>query len=202
MLNHVLHFQGLFGSVKMKSAVGFDHVVESLHQHGAPEEVRSVFCRDLWEKGANTGIKSLSFFCWRLRIVGQKVITKSLMPALSYCFPYSSSILLCKYWNLVPNNNHIRVKEIKIWLPFKTWCSLSVPRCAAYHKENWDSWCLYSFTTTLLGPHNRVPQHWSGSTVIIYCRRRLFLSGLFVAACLKHNTKRSCFTLFIYFEVF
>ena len=38
--------------------------------------------------------------------------------------------------NLVPHNNTIRVKETKIWLPFKTWCSLSVPRCAAYHKGN------------------------------------------------------------------
>ena len=30
---------------------------------------------------------------------------------------------------LVPNNNNICIKETKIWLPFKTWCSLSVPRC-------------------------------------------------------------------------
>ena len=43
----------------------------------------------------------------------------------------------------MPNNNNTRIKETKIWLPFKTWCSLSVPRCAAYHKGNWNSWCLY-----------------------------------------------------------
>lgn len=38
-LEQMFQSKGLFGSVKMKSAVGFDHVVESLHQHGAPEEV-------------------------------------------------------------------------------------------------------------------------------------------------------------------
>ena len=32
-------FQGFFGSVKMKSVIGFKQVVELLHQHGAPEEV-------------------------------------------------------------------------------------------------------------------------------------------------------------------
>ena len=52
--------------------------------------------------------------------------------------------------NIVPNNNIIRVKETKIWLPFKTWCSLSVPRCAAYHKGNRNSWCLY-WTAPFLG---------------------------------------------------
>ena len=75
------------------------------------------------------------FLCWTLCIVGQIVSTKSLMAALSDCFPSSSCILLRKYWNLVRNNN-IHVKETKIWLPFKTWCSLSVPRCIAYHKGN------------------------------------------------------------------
>ena len=43
--------------------------------------------------------------------MGQKVRTKSLMAALSDCFPSSSCLLLREYWNLVPNNNNIRVKE-------------------------------------------------------------------------------------------
>lgn len=34
------YFQGWFGSVKMKSVIGFKQVVELLHQHGAPEQVR------------------------------------------------------------------------------------------------------------------------------------------------------------------
>ncbi|XP_074631239.1 spermatogenesis-defective protein 39 homolog isoform X2 [Acropora palmata] len=38
-LEQMFQSKGLFGSVKMKSAVGFDHVVETFHQHGAPEEV-------------------------------------------------------------------------------------------------------------------------------------------------------------------
>ena len=46
-----------------------------------------------------------------LRIVGQKVSTKSLMAALSDCFPSSSCLLLLEYWNLVPNNISVRVKE-------------------------------------------------------------------------------------------
>ena len=78
-----------------------------------------------------------------LRIVGQKVSTKRLMAAFSDCFPSSSCLLLREYWNLVPNNISVRVKKTKIWLPFKTWCSLSVPRCGAYHIGNWNSWCLY-----------------------------------------------------------
>ncbi|XP_015758227.1 PREDICTED: spermatogenesis-defective protein 39 homolog [Acropora digitifera] len=44
------HFQSLFGSVKMKSAVGFDHVVESLHQHGAPEEVLRTYLNFIDDK--------------------------------------------------------------------------------------------------------------------------------------------------------
>ena len=65
------------------------------------------------------------------------------MAASLDCFRSSSSLLLNEDWNLAPNNNNTRMKETKIWLPFKTWCSLSVPRCAAYHKGNWISWCLY-----------------------------------------------------------
>ena len=54
----------------------------------------------------------------------QKISTKSPMAALSDCFRSSSCSLLRKYWNLVSSNNNIRGKETKIWLPFKTWCSL------------------------------------------------------------------------------
>ena len=90
---------------------------------------------------AYTGIKSFSFLCWMLRIVGHKVSTKSLMAAFSDCFQSSSCLLLSEYWNLVPNNISVRVKT-KIWLPFKTWRSLSAPRWAAYHTGNWNSWCL------------------------------------------------------------
>ena len=84
----------------------------------------------------NTGIKSFNLLCWMLCIVGQTVSTESLMAALSECFPSSSCLLLSKYWNLEQNDNNIRVKETKIGLPFKTWCSLSVSRCTAYHKGN------------------------------------------------------------------
>ena len=31
---------------------------------------------------------------------------------------------------------YTHVKETKIWQPLKTWGSISVPRCAAYHKGN------------------------------------------------------------------
>ena len=50
----------------------------------------------------------------------KKVSTKSLMAALSDCFPSSSCLLLLEYWNLVPSNISVRVKETNIWLPFKT----------------------------------------------------------------------------------
>ena len=105
---------------------------------GAPAPFSLPFCYL-----SNTGIKNFSFLCWMLCIVGQKVSNKSLMAALLDCFPSSSCILLHKCWNLLPNNGSIHVEETKIWLPFKTWFSLSVPRCAAYLKENWNSWCLY-----------------------------------------------------------
>ena len=45
-----------------------------------------------------------------------------LMAASLDCFPSSSCLLLREYWNLVPNNNNILVKQTKIWLPFKIWC--------------------------------------------------------------------------------
>jgi len=75
----------------------------------------------------NRGIKSFSFLCWMLCIMGQKVSTKSLMAALSDCFPSSSCLLYAH----IGNNTNIDIKETKKWLPFKTWCSLSVPSCTA-----------------------------------------------------------------------
>ena len=72
--------------------------------------------------------------------------TKSLMGALSDCFPSSFCLLLRRYWNLVTNNNNVRKKETKIWQPFKTSCSLSVRRCAAYHKGN-DTCIVHSIST-------------------------------------------------------
>ena len=85
---------------------------------GAPAPFSLPFCYL-----SNTGIKNFSFLCWMLCIVGQKVSS-------------SSCILLRKCWNLLPNNDSIHIEETKIWLQFKTWCSLSVPRCAAYLKGN------------------------------------------------------------------
>ena len=73
--------------------------------------------------------------------------------ALWDCFPSSSCLLLHEYWNFVPNSNNIPVKETKIWLSFKTWCSLSVPRCTASNKRNWNSWCLYLHATLLHSCH-------------------------------------------------
>ena len=52
----------------------------------------------------------------------------------------SSCLLLSEYWNLVPNNTNIRVKQMKIWLLFKTWCSLSVPpKCAVCLRKKTDT---------------------------------------------------------------
>ena len=85
---------------------------------GAPATFSLPFCYL-----SNTGIKNFSFLCWMLCIVGQKVSS-------------SSCILLRKCWNLLPNNDSIHIEVTKIWLQFKTWCSLSVPRCAAYLKGN------------------------------------------------------------------
>ena len=72
--------------------------------------------------------------------------TKSLMVALSDCFPSSFRLLLRRYWNLVTNNNNVRKKETKIWQPLKTSCSLSVRRYAAYHKGN-DACIVHSIST-------------------------------------------------------
>lgn len=49
-LEQMFQSKSLFGSVKMKSAVGFDHVVESLHQHGAPEEVLRTYLNYIDDK--------------------------------------------------------------------------------------------------------------------------------------------------------
>ena len=91
----------------------------------------------------NTGIKSFSFFCWTLCIVGQKVSSKSWMTAISLS-------PLREYCYYLVQSSNIRVKGVKmrrennpISLPLETWCSLSVPQCAASNKGNWNSWCLY-----------------------------------------------------------
>ena len=55
-----------------------------------------------------------SFLCGMQNIVGQKESTNSRIAALSDCFPYSSCLLLWEYWNLVPNNTNIHVKETKV----------------------------------------------------------------------------------------
>ena len=60
-----------------------------------------------------TGIKSFSFLRRPQRIVGQKVSTNCRMAALPDCFPSSSCRLLREYWNFVPNNTNVHVKEIK-----------------------------------------------------------------------------------------
>ena len=59
------------------------------------------------------------------------------MAGLLDCFLSSSYLLLHKYWNLVPNNNNIPVKETKIWLS---------------NKRNWNSWCLYYAPVTFVSP--------------------------------------------------
>ena len=51
------------------------------------------------------GIKSFSFLCWMLCIMGQKVSTKSLMAILSDCFPSSS----CLIYANIGNNSNIRI---------------------------------------------------------------------------------------------
>jgi len=53
---------------------------------------------------------SVSFVGHFARIVRQKVSTKSLMAALSDCFPSSYCLLLHEYQNLVPNSYNIQVK--------------------------------------------------------------------------------------------
>ena len=81
----------------------------------------SLLLRALFKKSGNeglkknqyTGIKSFSFLCRPQRIVGQKVSTNCRMAALSDCFPSSSCLLLREYWNFVPNNTNVHVKEIK-----------------------------------------------------------------------------------------
>ena len=54
--------------------------------------------------------------------------TKSLMAALSDCFPSSSCLLLREYWNLVPSNISVGIKKTKIWLPIKTLAAHFLPQ--------------------------------------------------------------------------
>ena len=93
--------------------------------------------------------------------------TKSPMQALSDCFPSSSCILLREYWNLAPNNNNIRVK---IWLPFKTWCSLCVPRCTDVCKYQLQDALMFA-NTNFMKPGAKLWtfQHPSGSRSQIDC---------------------------------
>ena len=87
--------------------------------------------------------KSFSSLYGAQRISGQKVSTKSWMAAISL-----SS--LREHWYYLVLSSNIRVKGDKMKrennprrLPLETWCSLSVPQCAASNRENWNSWCLY-----------------------------------------------------------
>ena len=56
-----------------------------------------------------------------------KSITKRSIRNHVITFDSHLKTALRKHWNLLPNNNNIPVKETKMWLSFKTWCSLSVP---------------------------------------------------------------------------
>ena len=77
--------------------------------------------------------------------MGQKVSTKSWMTAISlsplreYCY------YLVRSSNIRVKGDKIKMENIPIRLPLETWCSLSVPQCAASNKGNWNSWCLYSY---------------------------------------------------------
>ena len=70
----------------------------------------------------NTGIKSFNFLCGQQHnnYCGteseHQLSNGSLIGLL---FPSSSCLLLHEDWNSVPNNINIRVKEMKIRLPFK-----------------------------------------------------------------------------------
>ena len=89
-----------------------------------------------------TGIKSFTFLWGTQCILGQKVCTKSWMaahlsPLREHCYYLVlSSNVLVKGDKVNRENNLIR-------LPLETWCSLSVPKCIASNKGNWNSWCLY-----------------------------------------------------------
>ena len=60
-------------------------------------------------------------------------------------------ISLHEYWYYLVLRSNIHVKGDKmkrennpVRLTFNSWCSLSVPQCAAAYRENWNSWCLYT----------------------------------------------------------
>ena len=105
--------------------------------------LHSSYCSTFSRARPNTGIKSFSFFCWTLCIVGQKVSTKSWMTAISLS-PFRE---YC-YYLVLSSNTRLKGDKMKrennaTRLPLKTWCSLSAPQCAASNKGNWNSWCLY-----------------------------------------------------------
>ena len=85
----------------------------------------------------------VSYVCGTQRILGQKVSTKSWMAAISlsplreYCY----LVICCNV--RVKGDKMKRENKNPIKLPLETWCSLSVPQCAASNKGNWNSWCLY-----------------------------------------------------------
>jgi len=108
-------------------------------------------------------------------IVGQKVSTNSLMAALSDFSPSSSCLLLREYWNLEPNDTNIRVKELNM----TAIQDLVFTFCAQCNKENWKSWCLYSWKKgfTLVGekilqcyrlPNQPLLKQWKESVISTY----------------------------------
>ena len=93
---------------------------------------------------SNTGIKSFSIMilCGTQRILGQKVSTKSCMAAVSL-----SPLCEYCYYLLLSSNIRVKGKKMKrennpIRPPLQTWCSLTVPQCAASNKGNKNSWYL------------------------------------------------------------
>ena len=95
----------------------------------------------------HTSIKSFSFFCQTLCIVGQKVSTKSWMAAISlsplreYCY---NLVLSC---NIRVKGDKIKREYNPVRLPLETWYSLTVPQCATSSKGNWNSRSLYCACT-------------------------------------------------------
>ena len=75
-----------------------------------------------------------------------QVSNGSLMFSLFILCPFTRILEL----TVAPSNNNICVKETKIWLSFKIWCSRSVPRCAACHKETLAACIIASKVPVLL----------------------------------------------------
>ena len=61
----------------------------------------------------------------------------SLSPLREYCY------YLVRSSNIRVKGDKMKRENDPIRLPLETWCSLSVPQCAASNKGNWNSWCLY-----------------------------------------------------------